>query len=237
MNRIELAEKMFMGLNDSIITGQKGETKLSNILDHTQLGNIIHKVISMIPETPLEQVQRFNNAFDVEKEETHVVTDFKHKRLLFTLIIEEAIELGFSLGFSNIELYKILVDSFKSTEKEEIEPNLVNSFDALLDLLFVTYGAIDRMNLSPILEKGFKEVTDSNMSKLIPIDKTEKYLDVIKATKAKYDKQNILIRSSKTKNNAFVVINNVKTNKVMKPTSYFKPKLSKILNQFLNGKP
>jgi predicted HAD superfamily Cof-like phosphohydrolase len=119
-------------------------------------------IINGLPKTDFQQVLQFNTAFKVTKENTHIVADFTQHILRFSLILEEAIELGFALGINKDDIYHIFTNLFVKIRDKQIKADLVEILDALTDLLYVVYGAIDVFNLANVQHDAMEEVHRSN---------------------------------------------------------------------------
>ena len=97
----------------------------------------------------LKQVREFNEAFGLEVNDTPTVGEWDQIELRFDLIKEE-----------NEEYYE--ASTFNNKEKQ-----LVETFDAILDLMYLVNGLAVYHGFSPEqMEAGFDEVQRSNMSKL-----------------------------------------------------------------------
>lgn len=173
-----------------------------------------------------ELVTEFNDAFQVEREETNQVEDFKTSNLRVGLILEETIELSFALGFPPVDLYNLFIAKrnkvYSSSPFIDNGRKLTETFDALIDLLYVTYGALDVFNLSSITEEGMVEVHSSNMSKVC------KDVDILKRTVEKYRKDNINLRTIELTDGTYIV-QDTYTKKVLKSIDYTPANLKQIL--------
>ena len=97
----------------------------------------------------LKQVREFNEAFGLEVNDTPTIGSIHQRRLRYGLINEE-----------NEEYYK-------ATEEIKEEDQLIETFDAIIDLLYLAKGLAVYHGFSPEqIEVGFDEVHRSNMSKL-----------------------------------------------------------------------
>lgn len=231
-NPQEVATKIYEILDDLIVTDDKGnETSIDNILDGQQKYSLIMSIVNGLPKTDFQSVIQFNQLFQVQKEETHVVRDCKGNILSFNLILEEALEFGKALGFDNATLYNNIIEVYSKVKEKEIEPGLVEVADALTDLLYVTYRGFYTYNLTDIQYQAMQEVHQSNISKLIPDNNDT--LEVIKETIKTYGEQGIQVTSVNLKNGYFAIVNRA-TSKILKPVSYVKPDLKTIINNHLN---
>ena len=93
------------------------------------------------------------------------MTNFEKVRLFMKTYGQEVKD---KAGFSDAKTNKLRIDLIKEELEELIEAmhdkNLLEVADALTDILYVTYGAGHAFGID--LDKCFKEVQDSNMSKL-----------------------------------------------------------------------
>ena len=227
-NKPQLMKTMWEALNASTISSADGEhrVELNKILTPVQMHDVVLTAMNCLPDSSMEQVRKFHEAFKVEREESHQIDQFKFAKLRFELILEELLELGLALGFGKGEMYQMLMTRYREIP-EFSEVGIVPVADALIDLKFVVNGAVDVFNLTHVAQKLMEEVTSSNMSKLIPVD--DYYLDVIKDTVADYKAQGIDIETVDLKNGYFCV-RNKHTKKILKPTTYHLPKLEPIIN-------
>lgn len=223
----------FLGLIHNIVNNAKvtaSETTsvaLTDLLQPQQIVDLCLQIVSKLPENNAQKVKKFQEAFKVPKEDTIRVQEFVYRELRLALILEEAMELGKALGFSNEELYVIVLTQYKKIKEKEIEPGLIEVADALSDLKFVTYGAEDVFNLTSIQHEIMTEVTDSNMSKLIP--KTGNFMDVVKRTVDFYKEQGIEIVTEDCGN--YFIVKNKETNKILKSVDYRPADLKPIINK------
>lgn len=97
-------------------------------------------------ERQLMQVREFQLAFGAPIPKTPMLIDSKRARLRQDLLVEEVNEL-------------------------EQADNIVDVADALIDILYITYGTIHEYGLADRAVMLFDEVHRSNMSKLGPDDK------------------------------------------------------------------
>ena len=93
------------------------------------------------------------------------MTNFEKVRLFMKTYGQEVKD---KAGFSDNKTNKLRIDLIKEELEELTEAmqneNLLEVADALTDILYVTYGAGHAFGID--LDKCFKEVQDSNMSKL-----------------------------------------------------------------------
>lgn len=229
VNKQKIATLLYETLDNLILEGEQVNVSIDKLLTPAQKHDLIMTIIKVLPFTDLERVVSFHNAFETPRETTAVISNFKSKELRFNLILEEALELGFALGFDKEYIYSTFINLFNKVKEEEIEMSLTNTFDALLDLIFVTYGAMDIFNLTSVCDEGMEEVYLSNMSKLIPVnDKTE---EVIRASVEKLTKEGFNVESKTLNGNVSII--NRDTRKILKPTTYFKPNLEQIIFNYL----
>jgi len=226
------ATKIFEMLDD-LVLGEEKPVDLNDLLTPQQKYDLTYAIIKVLPKTDLQQVEKFHEAFKVPKETTHIVYDFKYSILRFSLILEEAMELGKALGFNNAELYHLCLEIYTSVKDKEIKPGMVEVADALADLRVVVNGASDVFNLGEFNQDLMEEVTSSNMSKLIPSD----HPDVIElATKSRQSYTNMGIETfTEDLKNGYLAIKNKHTGKILKPITYVKPNLHSIINKESNN--
>lgn len=207
---------------------------LNNILDNNQIASIATHLVNTNVKSNLEQIIEFQESFKIPKETTHIVEDFKSKELRFRLILEECLELGKALGLKSGEQYLIYRELADKVEKSEIEVSIFEVVDALIDLLYVTYGALQTFDMENITNELYAEVHRSNMSKLISTNNPN-FLDIIKKSVTKYSNENIKVFSVDLKN-GYYSINHSETNKILKPVGYSRPDLISIVEKHINIK-
>ena len=200
--------------------------KLVDIIDTTTLNQIVLQIASRLPKSNQTLVTEFNDTFKVEREVSTSVINWKTKELRFQLILEETIELAFALGYTRDSLVNIFRDlGIKVYNKSPYIDNgekITEVLDALLDLLYVTHGALDTFNLASIAQEGMNEVHKSNISKLC--ETQEILIDTIKM----YNAQDIEIISEQQSDGTYIVKNR-KTNKVLKSINYTPVNLKQLL--------
>ena len=211
-----------------LVDGEGNKAKLADVSDVTQRGSIVDHLLRILPATDLEQVQKFHKAFKVDTEDTRVVKDYKYAELRFRLILEEALELAFALGIDSMDIYKIFTEIFGKVKAKDIPVSETEVLDALTDLSFVTNGSIDVFNLADKAYKAMEEVTKSNLSKLIPDN--EQADNVVRATKTEMDLKDTPVIMENL-NNGYIAVKHRDTGKILKPITYIKPDLEKIIRE------
>lgn len=227
-----IATKIFEMMDD-LIVGDDKPIELNSLLTPQQKYELTYAIIRVLPRTDLQQVQDFHEAFKVNKETTAIVEHFNYADLRLDLILEEAMELGKALGFANEILYMKILRIFSKVKTKQIEPSIVEIADALADLRVVVNGATDVFNLSDISQELMDEVTNSNMSKLIPIDHPD-VIEIATASRKAYTDKGIKTFTEDLKN-GYMAIKNQETGKILKPTIYVEPDLKTIINNHLNN--
>lgn len=109
-----------------------------------------------------EQNARFHEAMGIETPDHVRAIPAADVPVVVELIREEFLELIDALGFE-----AIFTPEGKFLHLNQVkEPDVVETYDAFIDILYVTYGGLNRsgMNAAP----GYNEVQGSNMSKLGP---------------------------------------------------------------------
>lgn len=205
---------------------------LNKLLTPQQKYQLAMAIIKGLDKDDFECVIDFHDKFKVGKENTHIVHDFRFSLLRLSLIMEETLELAFALGFDRSTIYNIFINILGKVTNKNIEASLTEVADALTDILFVTYGAIDVFNLKAPQHSLMQEVYSSNMSKLINKD-TMGWLTAVQDTVKKYKTENTEVVSEDL-NNGYIAIINKETRKILKPVTYKSPDLKKIINNHLN---
>lgn len=230
-NRPEFSGLLWDILDKTKVTSNDDEESLTvdlnQLINPKEKSGIVFSLLANLPKNNFEKVLEFHDKFKVQKEKTHIVTDFEYAELRFNLILEELLELGKALGFDSHKLYMLMITQYNKIKEKPVETSIKEVADALSDIQYVTYGAFDVFNLKPIQHKLISEVHRSNMSKLVPID--DYYLDVISDSVANYKAQGIEVISEDLKN-GFIAIKHKETGKILKPITYHKPDLELIIN-------
>ena len=226
-----LATRLYELLDDAILTDDKGTISIDNLLNPQQKYELIMHIMAGLPKSDLERVIEFNNIFKVDKEATHIIENFKHKELRFELILEETLELGKALGISDNDIYHSFLKLFVKVKAKEIPESLTETLDALTDLLFVVYSAIDVFNLTDIQYDAFQEVFYSNMSKLILTNNTsDNPLEVVRQSVKALNTKGYDVVTIDLKNNHLAILDN-KTGKILKPVTFIEPNLDSLINK------
>ncbi len=204
-------------------------TKPINLRDYVTpnvLNQIAIKLVMKLGMSNQDKVTEFNDTFKVQREHEEEVVNFTTKDLRLQLIVEEMVELAFALGFGELSLKHMIKEKInKVYNKPPFSDNgekLVETFDALIDLLYVTYGALDAFNMADKTEAGMQEVHSSNMSKVC--DNSE----VLQATVQKYKEEGITLVTEQLPNGKYIVKHN-ETKKVLKSINYRPASLKSIL--------
>lgn len=227
----ELATLLFEALDDLILGEGVEAVSIDRLITPNQKYHLIMNIINALPPSNMEMVREFNNKFEVERETTTNVLEFQHGKLRFRLLLEEVLELGAALGMSFGEIYKIYVELQDKVNKSNIIPSLVEVLDALTDITYVNEGALDVFNLSDISWEAMENVHNSNMSKLVPANISDKeYYAIID----EFTDNSIPIRAKKLPTGQ-VLIKHKDTNKVLKPKTYTPATLENILNSHLKN--
>lgn len=201
---------------------------IDKLLTPQQKYQLLLHILNNFPKNDFSFVLDFHDKFKVQKEEEPTfVTMFKFAELRLSLILEEAVELGYALEFTKDDIYRLFCKVFNKVTKQETEKSIVEIADALTDLLFVTYGAFDVFNLTKAQYPLMEEVYKSNMSKLISTENPN-WLEIVKESIIAYKEKGIEVVSENF-NNGYIGIINKETKKILKPVSYVAPKLNEIV--------
>jgi predicted HAD superfamily Cof-like phosphohydrolase len=122
--------------------------------------------------TPYKDVAQFMSMCGQEVLDTPTIPSKEILLLRCKLLFEEVREFITGAGCYIDEDEKGNLNNYTSTVNE---PDLVEMYDAIIDISYVNYGAAASLGLD--VELGFKEVHSSNMSK---IQMTEKGPQIIK---------------------------------------------------------
>lgn len=233
MNTSELIATKIFEMLDDLVLGEEKPVELNELLTPQQKYELTYAIINALPKRDLNQVEEFHEAFKVPKETTHIVQDFKYAKLRFTLILEETLELGKALGFSNDDLYRAIMIIYSDVKKKKIVPSIYEVADALTDLRVVVNGTTDVFNLGEVNQALMDEVTSSNMSKLIPSDHPD-LISIATDSRKFYADMQIETITEDLKN-GYVALKNKETGKILKPVTYVAPDLKTIINEQLNN--
>ncbi len=125
--------------------------------------------------TPFEQVKEFHRCFDPEICDEVKALSKKEAEYRSGFKLEEIIEFLYAANDGNEESFRGSINYLKTTlevetekiiqKKKEMDP-LIDEVDALIDLLYFTYGSFVKMNIDP--KPVFNLVHQANMGKLFP---------------------------------------------------------------------
>lgn len=224
-----MATRLYEILDDLTLVDDKGNISIDKLLNPQQKYNLVMNILANLPETEFQTVLKLNKNFETLKECTHVMQDFSYKEQRFKLMLERTIELGFSLGYTNINLYNTFIAIFNDVEKREIPHNLETVLEILTDTLFTIYTTIEVFNLTDTIYEAMKEVYTSKMTKLIPNEESS-IATLKKSVKALRDK-GIEVVTLNLKNNNLMYDRT--TGKQLNPVTYIKPNLKTIIYKHL----
>lgn len=105
----------------------------------------------------IQMVEKFHTAFGAPVSNSPKICSQARLALRYKLMHEEVQEFGAAAG-------ELIILANGGTEPEP--PNMVEMADALMDLLYVTFGTLIELGLQDRAEAMFKHVHESNMSKL-----------------------------------------------------------------------
>lgn len=229
-----LATLLYEITDDLILESPDAEdVSIDKLLTPQQKYSLIMSILNGLPMDSFERVIDLNAAFKAPVETTHIVTEFHNRELRFNLIAEELVELGFAMGLDKSIIYGLLMNQFVVVTKKAPKASLVETLDALTDLLFVVYGAFYTFNLIPVQLMAMEEVYDSNMTKLIP--NSSNALAEVKESVTELQKKGLNVISKDLKNGS-IILRDKDTNKILKPLTYVKPDLETIINNHLKTK-
>lgn len=224
-NHLQVKEVLDILLKMETVEG----TLLTKIVPSTILNTIAIKLVAEMHKSNQDMVTEFNDTFNVKKVKDigNDVNEFLNiKELRLRLIIEETVKLAFALGFSELKFKMLVAELVQSVYSNppytDSGESYTETFDALLDLLYVTYGALDVFNLADKTLVGMVEVHSSNMSKLCANE------EVLRATVAKYQEEGIILETHQQPDGRFVVKNH-ETKKVLKSVDYRSANLKQFL--------
>lgn len=172
----------------------------------------------------LESVKEFHETFNHPVEETIMEDNFELRKLRLSLIFEEMVELGHSLGVTN-HLEKLCEEHvhgkhnwmFNGGDSGSSENyyNKKESLDALCDLQYVLSGAVLALGYKNVFDTAFDAVHESNMSKMC--ENMDEVKDTIQYHRDKGETQ---LMNPVSKNGKFIVVR--EDGKIMK-NKYYKP--------------
>ena len=228
-NSQDIAVKLYEILDDLTLTDDKGKISIDKLLNPGQKYDLVMSILIGLPRTNFQKVLELDENFGTPRENTHVIQDFEYKEQRFKLILERAIELGFSLGYTNISLYNTFIHIFNDVEKREIPHNLEKVLEILIDTLFTTYTTIDVLNLTDTVYEAVEELYDSKMTKLIPNEEAS-MSTLRKSVKILQGKGVEVVTKNLGNNN--LMYDRI-TGKEVNPVTYISPNLKTIINKHL----
>lgn len=206
---------------------EKEETELFEILEPHTIDIQNKEVIDMVEkikdwrnkQNSLNQVKEFMLTTNQPVERNPRINPDRIK-LRLSLILEELTELAQALGSESIfgDLLRDKLDNLKLTENKDLKEVL----DALVDLRYVTDGAVHEFGFGNVHDLAFNEVHKSNMSKFsnTPEEAT--------ATFEKYQGQGIECYNKQIGN--LWITYRTGDNKVLKSINYKEPELKQFIN-------
>jgi predicted HAD superfamily Cof-like phosphohydrolase len=153
--------------------------------DKEALANDLIELISH--HSYIGQVKEFMTAFKQDVASSPALPSKETMKLRLALLLEELIELSEACGKEVASDFSVLLHNksqelHHNTEKALVETgNVVDAFDALLDIQYVLSGAVLAFGLQTKFDTGFEEVHRSNMSKACDS------LILAQETKSKYE--------------------------------------------------
>ncbi|MGM0123490.1 hypothetical protein IGI37_000862 [Enterococcus sp. AZ194] len=130
----------------------------------------------MTKQTPFEQAEEFHKTFDPRR--PAVPTAFSPEEASFRAGFkqEELVEFLYAASNNDLALFDELTDQLQRdllkakekvlAKKEPVEDVLVGEVDALVDILYFTYGSFSLIGVNPM--PIFEIVHRANMGKLFP---------------------------------------------------------------------
>jgi hypothetical protein len=223
----KLVNKLYDILTGLEIVGEKNNIEIDKVFTPYQKYNLIISIANALPTDVHGLAKSFNTNACIEKESTHITTDFKHSEEYFNTLMKELIVLGYSLGFKR---YNMIDSFFRFTdETDKTAVGITNTLTSLINLIFSSESIINNTNLSPIRDEAIEQMYNSNMSKLVSKDA----ITVIKDSVAILSyKGNVVTEDLK---NGYVVIKNRETSEILKPTTYKEPNLEILIFKHLNN--
>lgn len=127
-------------------------------------------------DNPFEKTEAFHQKFDNRKPETPTCFSAKQASDRAGFKVEELVEFLYGSANNEPKVFKELVNQLKQSvdqaekkvlgkEKKVTDP-LVEQVDALIDLLYFTYGSFSLLGVDPT--EIFSIVHEANMGKLFP---------------------------------------------------------------------
>ena len=172
----------------------------------------------------IEQVKEFMTLFGQPVVNNPKFMPEDRNKLRIALIFEELKEYAEASGQS--KYFAELCDIGLVKHHTDFPVNLVEQFDALLDLQYVLSGTVLENGFGNIFDKGFDEVHRSNMSKAC-------YSDVVALqTMTKYGNDNI--ETYCDRNNFPAIVYRKQDMKVLKSTEYSPANLLPIIEDETN---
>ncbi len=170
----------------------------------------------------LEQVKEFMLMFKQPVIPVTQEISEDRARLRISLIFEELHELAVAYGEDRY--FKNLCDAAIHKPTRTDSPNRVEQLDALVDLTYVTNGAVHESGFGECFDEAFDEVHCNNLTKAAAT------VEEAEASVLKYNLENRAVDYEK--HNGRYIIFDYNTKKALKAVNYVPVDLSGILNRF-----
>lgn len=207
---------------------EKHETQLFELLEAQDITgadaiNIV-KGINLInsEHDPVRMVDRFLQTSGRPKPIEPTMPDVATRKLLITLIFEELTELALAFGEEAQTKLALLTDAYVHNRVIAKESNLIEAFDAILDLQVVLHNATYSCGFINIFHDGMEEVHASNMSKFCT---TQEEAD---QTVRKYEEAGIEANAYLNMSGLYVVVRKSDL-KVLKGINFHAPNLEQFI--------
>lgn len=174
--------------------------------------------------TRTEQIRKFIIRSGVSVYKAPPFTDKTSKRRAISLIFEELKELANAINEED-HFNSLCSEGIQKTIESGAQEQTRDALDALCDIAYTTYNAVNVLGLHPVFEEAFDEVCESNLSKFERADDEES----IKKTRDYFEKNKIPYYTEfiDTEDHGEVVVfKRKKDGKIIKPYNYKAPKLS-----------
>ena len=198
-NKQEFLIKLHENLLDKYVDTDKYEI----------ITEILNEIEDLLPSSHVEDVLKFHKAFH------HPIGDYP--------VIENSVEdlQNKDISKNRIKFIQEEIDEYKTAIKQN---NTIEVIDALVDILYFTYGTLIIHGLHTKLDECFNEIHKSNMSKLCyTIEEVNRTIDF-------YNNQKIDCIYNKHDN--YYVVMNKETKKILKSINYCPPNLYHILIEY-----
>lgn len=176
----------------------------------------------------ISMVEEFHNNFEAPVLAFEEMITDKRAELRINLILEELHELAVALDVET-HFRNRLSDILSKPKVDSLDPSFRDVLDALADLKYVLNGTILEVGAKDIFHDAFIEVHSSNMTKVVSSqEELNKELELFEARRLP-----VTVVKNKAENYYF----KGEDGKIIKPSTYRKVDLNKVITDFIKKMP